>query len=155
MAGVGDGNAEATAAVGGCGGVVHGFMSADDEAATLTHGVDGVGDKVVEDLANVVFKSENGCGGGVAGFDVDARVGQAAVVEVEDSVDEIGRTDLRGADGLAMKTEGLGGNLADPGELGLRNLDVVADAVGEFAGERDEIEEISDGLKRVVDLVGD
>jgi hypothetical protein len=130
VAGVGDGDAEATAAVGECRGVVHGVVGADDEAASLAHGVDGVGDEVVEDLADVVFKAENGGGSGVAGFDVDAGVGEAAVVEVKDGIDEIGRTDLRGADSLAMETEGLSGDLADARKFGLGYLDVVADAVG-------------------------
>ena len=71
MAGVGDGDADsadawAEGAVGGGGGDV---VGADEEAASaLAHGVDGVCDEVVEDLADVVFEAEDRCGAGVAGF---------------------------------------------------------------------------------------
>ena len=100
-------------------------MGANDEAAALTHGVDGVGDEVVEDLTDVVFEAEDGGGGGVAGFDVDAGVGESSLVEVEDGVDEIGGADVGGADGLTVEAEGLGGDLADAGEFALGDLDVV------------------------------
>ena len=96
VAGIGDGDAEARAAVGVAGGVVHGVVGTNDEAAALTHGVDRVGDEVVEDLTDVVFKAEDGGGGGVAGLDVDAGVGEATVVEVENGVDEIGSADVGG-----------------------------------------------------------
>ena len=65
-------------------------MGADDEAAALAHGVDGVGDEVVEDLADVAFEAEDGGVGGVAGLDADVGVAEASLVEVEDGVDEIG-----------------------------------------------------------------
>ena len=135
VAGVGDGDADAATAFGELGGVVGGVVGADAEEATaLAHGVDGVGDEVVEDLTNVVFKAEDGGVGGVGGLDVDAGVGEAAVVEVEDGVDEIGCADVGGADGLAVEAEGLGGDLADAGELALRDLDVAANAFGEIVG---------------------
>ena len=105
-------------------------MGTDDEAAALTHGVDGVGDEVVEDLTDVVFKAEDGGGGGVAGLDVDAGVGQTALVEVENGVDEIGSADVGGADGLAVEAEGLSGDLADAGEFALGGVDVLADISG-------------------------
>ena len=113
------------------GGVIGGVVGANEEASALAHGVDGVGDEVVEDLANVVFKAEDGSVGGVGGLDLDAGVGEAALVEVEDGVDEFGGADLGGVDGLTMEAEGLGGDLTDAGELALCDLDVVAEAFGE------------------------
>ena len=93
--------------------------------------------------------------GGVGGFDVDAGVGEAALVEVEDGVDEIGCADVGGADGLAVEAEGLGGDLADTGEFALRNVDVGLMVSGRSWDQSDEIEEVGDGLEWVVDLVGD
>ena len=116
MAGVGDGDADAFAT----GGVVGGVVGADDEpASALTHGVDGVGDEVVEDLADVVFETVESAVGLVGGFDGDAGVGEAALVEVDDGVDQLGCGDIGGADGLAVEAEGLSGDLADAGELAL------------------------------------
>ena len=135
VAGVGDGDADAATAFGELGGVVGGVVGPDaKEATTLAHGVEGVGDQVIEDLTNVVFKAEDGGVGGVGGVDVDAGVGEAAVIEVEDGVDEIGRADVSGADGLAVEAEGLGGDLTDAGELALRDLDVALNAFGEVVG---------------------
>ena len=66
VASVGDGEADALR----LGVVVTSWARERDEAASArTHGVDGVGDEVVEDLADVVFEAEDGAGGGVAGFD--------------------------------------------------------------------------------------
>ena len=65
-------------------------MGADDEAASVAHGVDGVGDEVIEDLADIVFEAEDlvrRCG---SGFDLDTRVDEAALVEIEDGADQIG-----------------------------------------------------------------
>ena len=112
----------------GCGYVV----GADEEAASaLAHGVDGVGDEVVEDLADVVFEAEDGCGAGVDGFDGDAGVVEASLVEVEDGGDEAFGGDVGGADGLAVEAQGLGGDLADAGELGLGHADEGFELVGE------------------------
>ena len=59
-------------------------------AATFgSHGVDGVGDEVVQDLADVIFKTDDGRGGGVVGFDADAGVGESSLVEGEDGIDEV------------------------------------------------------------------
>src|SRR5271156_404238 len=113
VAGVGDGDANAGARLKILGGVVGGVVGANDETTAGAHGVDGVGDEVVEDLADVVFEAED-CGvGGVAGVDLDVRVGEAALIEVEDGVYEVGCADAGGADGLAMEAQGLGGDLAD------------------------------------------
>ena len=109
-------------------GVVGCVVGANDEAAALAHGVDGVGDEVVEDLADVVFEAEDARLGGVAGLDLDVGVGETALIEIEDGVDEVGCGDVGGADGLTMEAERLGGDLADAGEFALRRLDVVARA---------------------------
>ena len=57
VAGVGDGDADASARL--ARGVVGGVVSADEELATVTHGIDSVGDEVVEYLADVVFEADD------------------------------------------------------------------------------------------------
>src|SRR6266436_6635575 len=155
VASVGDGNAYARTALRTLGGIVRGVVGADEDAAALAHGIDGVGDEIVEDLADIVFKTQNGRRGGIGGLDLDAGVGETALVEVDDGVDEFCSADVRGAHGLAMEAECLGGDLADAGELVLRGLDVAADAFGEFLGQIDEVEEVRDGLEWIVNFVGD
>ena len=77
-------------------------------------------------------KQRTGAVGCSGGFDLDAGVGETAVVEVEDGVDEVGCVDVGGADGLAVEAEGLGGDLADAGELALRGVDVAPNTLGEI-----------------------
>ena len=60
-----------------------------------------------------------------------------------------------GADGLAVEAQGLGGDLADAGELGLGHADERFEVVGECVVALDEIEDVGDGFEGVVDLVGD
>ena len=130
-------------------------MGADDQAAAVAHGVDGVGDEVVEDLADVVFEAEDGSLCGVVCLDTDAGVAEAALVEIEDGIDELVGGDVGAGDGLAVEAEGLGSDLGDTGELGLRHVDVDLEVRRKALVERDEIEQIGDGFERVIDLVGD
>lgn len=135
MTGVGNGDADAAAPQGVFRRVACRIMGTHEKATTsLTHGIDGVGDEVVENLADVVFEAEDSGGGGVAGLNADAGVSQAALVEIQDGINEIGGGDVGGADGLAMETKGLSGDLADAREFGLRNLDVLTDAIRELSG---------------------
>ncbi len=60
MAGIGDGDAKAGTWPSGFGGVASGVVGANSEAAALAHGIDGVGDEVIEDLADVVFETKEG-----------------------------------------------------------------------------------------------
>ena len=67
--------------------VIGDVVGADDESASArTHGVDGVGDEVVENLSDVVFEAQDGAGGLVASFDANTGVDEAALVEIEDGV---------------------------------------------------------------------
>ena len=130
-------------------------MCADENAASLAHGIDGVGDEIVEDLADIVFKTQNSSGGGVDGLDLNAGVSEASLIEVEDGVDEFCSADASGTDGLAMEAKGLGSDLADAGELVLRGLDIAANGFGKFAGQVDKVEEAGDCLERIINFVGD
>ena len=112
MAGVRDGDAHAGAAV-----HVGLFVRADEQTAAHAHGVDGVGDEVVEHLAYIIFKAEDVRVGGVAGLDLDAGVGQPARVEPHDGAHQVGCRDARWVDGLAVETQGLSGDLRDAREF--------------------------------------
>src|SRR5207249_4018183 len=112
MTGVGDGDADAFAWAGSVIAVEGGVVGADKQAASaLAHGVDGVGDEVVEDLANVVLEAEHRSGAVEGCIDGDSGVGQAALVKIEDVSNEIAGADLGGADGLAVEAECLRGDL--------------------------------------------
>src|SRR5260370_23536999 len=102
VASIGDGNAYARTALRILGGIVRGVVGADEDAAALAHGIDGVGDEIVEDLADIVFKTQNGRRGGIGGLDLDAGVGETALVEVDYGVGEFCRADVRGRPGRAV-----------------------------------------------------
>ena len=57
MAGIGDGDADARAALRILWRIVRSIVSADEETTSLTHGIDGVGEEIVKHLADVVFKA--------------------------------------------------------------------------------------------------
>src|SRR4030081_753523 len=86
VASVGDGDAYARMALRVFGGVVRGVMGADEDTASLAHRINCVGNEIVEDLADIVFKTQNRSGGGVGDLHLDAGVGEASLVEVEDGV---------------------------------------------------------------------
>ena len=69
--------------------------------------------------------------GGVGGLHADAGVGEPALIEIEDGVDELGGGDEGASYGLTMEAEGLGGDLRDTGELGLGHVDVDLEVLGE------------------------
>ncbi len=65
---------------------------------------------------------------------MDIGVHETALIEVENCIDEVCRADVSGADGLAVETKGLGGDLADAGEFVLGGLDVLASGLREVPG---------------------
>ena len=88
-------------------------MGANDETSSVAHGVNGVGDEVVEDLADVIFKAEDARCRAIACLHADAGVAETAGVKADDRPEEIFCGDRSGCDGLAMKAEGLRGDLRD------------------------------------------
>ena len=115
--------------------IINGIVRTDEETATtLAHRIDGVRDEVVEHLADVVFKAEDSRTCRVTGLDVNAGVGEAAMIKIEHSIDEVGCAYLGGAYGLAMETQSLGGDLADAGKFSLGDLNVTSYALGKIVG---------------------
>ena len=91
-ASVGDGEDQAAAV----GAPVGGLAAAHQEAATGGHCIDGVGDEIVEDLADVAFEAGDWVGGAFAPVDGDGGVAETAFVEAEDGGEEFVAVDLTG-----------------------------------------------------------
>jgi len=149
-AGVGEGEGEAGAA----GAPVGCFAAAKEEAASGGHGIDGVGDEVVEDLTDVAFEAGDLAVGALAFFDGDGGVAEAAFVEAEDGGEEVGAGDLAGRGGLLVEAEGLVGDDGDAAEFLVGEVEEVLD-LGDDGVLASDIEEVGDGLEGVVDLVSD
>jgi hypothetical protein len=79
----------------------------------------------------------------------------ATAVEGEHGFDDLGHARVRRKGGLPVEAEGLLGDFGDAGELVGRHLRVLE----RFGIERlvltEQVEEIGDGLERIVDLVRD
>ena len=56
---------------------------------------------------------------------------------------------------LAVKAQGLAGDVGDAHEFAVGDIEVEEGLVGEVGEGADEVEGIHDGLERVIDLVGD
>ena len=148
--GVSDGENEAATA----GAPVGGFAAAQKETASGRHGVDGVRDEVVEDLAYVALEAGDATGIALAFLYDDGRVAEAAFIEAKDSGEELGAGDFARAARLLVKAEGLVGDDGDTAKFLVGELEEALDFGddGVLAG---DVKEVGDGLERVVDLVSD
>ena len=147
---VGDGEGDAGLA----GAPVGGFAFADEEAAAVGHDVERVADEVGEDLANLAVEAVDFAAAAAAALDLNVGVGDAALVDGQDGVEEVGDADLLRAGGLAVEAQGLAGDGGGAAELDLGGVEVAAGFV-EGVGDLGEIDEVGDGFEGVVDLVGD
>ena len=111
--GVSDGENEAATA----GAPVGGFAAAQKETASGRHGVDGVRDEVVEDLAYVAFEAGDATLVALAFFYADGGVAETAFVEAEDGGVEVFAGDLARGAGLLVEAEGLVGDDSDAAQL--------------------------------------
>ena len=88
-----------------------GSAAADEEAATsLLHGIDGVAEEVIQDLADFAVEAEDGEVGALAEVDGNVGVEETAAEDAKDVDEEVVDGDLGGAAGLAVEAEGLGGD---------------------------------------------
>ncbi len=113
MTGVRDDDADTLAWVFLCG-VIRAFVRTDDEPAALAHGVDRICDQIIEHLTNIVFETENGRRSCEVRLDLNTRIKETSVIEVEDGIYKVFGGNERRADCLAMEAEGLGRNLSRP-----------------------------------------
>ena len=150
-AGVGDGETNSGAAAAR----VAGLADSNEKSArrVFDHGVNGVADEVGDDLAELAGEDEDAFMPAVLSLDVDLCRTDAALVEGKDGIDEIADPGGGGARGAAVEAQRFGGDVADARELELRLLEVAAD-LGRGVALR-QIDEVDDGLERVVDLMRD
>lgn len=114
VARVGEDEADATSAGDGVGNVV----GAKSDAAAGSHGIDGVCDEIAEDLANFALEAVKGGRSDISAVDGDAGVGEPALVEGGDGVEELMRCDGGRAGTLAMEAQSLGGDLGATDDFG-------------------------------------
>lgn len=107
---IGDSDADAVPACRVCG-----IARAQKKAASGRHSVDGIRDEVIEDLVNLAGEALNRRGICQMFLDGDAGRGEACAVETEDGLEELFGGSEAGFVGLAVKAEGLGGDLGDAG----------------------------------------
>jgi hypothetical protein len=130
------------------------LVAADEQAAAVGHGVKRVGDEVVEDLTDLAFKADDGAGDPGARLYLDAGVEQASEVQAKDVGDEFFRGDGGGFGGLAIKAQGLAGDEGDAPQLKVRHVQVMVDVMVVLAA-ASKVQEVGNGLQRVVDLMRD
>ena len=132
-----------------------GSAAADEEAATsLLHGIDGVAEEVIEDLADFAVEAEDGEVGALAEVDGNVGVEEAAAEDAKDVDEEVVDGDLGGAAGLAVEAEGLGGDGGGAAEFLFGEGEVI-DCLGIDGAGLGEEEEVGDGFEGVIDFVGD
>ncbi len=135
--------------------VVVGFASTEEEAATsIVHGIGGVDEKVIDDLADFTVEAEDGAVGSLAHVEGNVGVEEAAAEDGEDVAEEVVDGDMDGAAGLAVEAEGLGGDGGGSTEF-LFGEGEVLECLGVDGAGLGEEEEVGDGLEGIIDFVGD
>ena len=150
LSGVRDGDANALArGIAGVGGGV--CFKADRVSPGAC--VEAIGQEIGEDLAKLPGGAENLTLRGGVDDEGNAESCRPAGVEVADLVDDAGRLEVRG-DGLSIEAQGLAGDVSNAAEFGLGLRKEVTDLV-EFVRMASDIDEISEALEGIVDLVCD
>jgi hypothetical protein len=122
--------------------------------AAAGHDVERIADEVGEDLADFSFEAMNFAAGAAAALDAYVRVVDAALIDGEHRIAEVADVHELRAGGLAVEAEGLRGDGGGAAQFDFGGGEVAAGFL-EGVGDLGEIDEIGDGLERVVDLVGD
>ena len=123
------------------------------ESAVPGCGVDGVGDLVGEDLAELSFETPDFEFATVLPSKGEALGLDLATVEEEKLVENGGEADDAGRCALAVEAEGVFGDLRNSGELFVSDLEVLGDVLA--GGGAGEIDGVGDGLERIIDLMRD
>ncbi len=91
-------------------------------------------------MADLAFEAANGLEGAVAFADVDGGVGDTALVDGKNAVDESFGSDGHGTGGLLVESQGLIGNGGDSAEFDLRIVEIISD-LGEIVAVPGKVEE--------------
>ena len=126
----------------------------DCDMATFAGGLGCVGDEVGEDLAEFRGESINGYIWRKVRGDLDAKGLEAADHEQEQVVEHLLEVDGVGRLGLAVEAEHGAADLGDACEFALGDIEEVA-GLRVLGIVLQEVEEVGDGVQRIVDLVGD
>src|ERR1700733_13294262 len=126
---------------------------AEAERAAVRHGLDGVADEIEKDLAQFAGKATRETGGGVFPLQGDAVDGDRALLEFDDIVEQIGHRDGDGLLGVAVKTQGLAGDMRGSLEFLLGQGGVVLRFGVERGVIAQKIKRVGDGFERIVDFV--
>ena len=81
----------------------------------MPHGIERVGDEIVQHLANVIFQAKHRRLRVVCSLDLDARICQPTAVEVQHRAYQLLRRNQRRPHRLAMEAQRLLRDLAYPG----------------------------------------
>src|SRR6185437_12831686 len=139
----------------GSGGLVDAGDADVDLAAGGRHGVDGIYDQVCEDLPELAGPSDDAGVGLITGEDVDGTLLQCGLLQLQDTVQQVGEIDHAGARGIAVEREGLLRDLADAQDFGDEELGVSAGFAIERLVFAEQIAEVEDRFEWIVDLVSD
>jgi len=150
VAGIGDGERDSRLS-----GFPEGDLAAADEQTTTVrvHGVNGVADEIIENLADLSVKALDGLRGQVAHLDVNVRVDEWAVIHGEDGFEELLTGDGGGIGGLLVEAKRLGGDGGDAAQLPLGGVEVLLQ-LGEVVRAACQVEQVGHGFQGVVDLMG-
>src|SRR6187402_2807541 len=132
--------------------VVHEVGAPDVQRAAGAHRVDGVSDQIVHDLSHIAFHAWEGLLGAVAAFDLDAGVRQTPCVQGKNRLYKVRGGEMSRFPWTAVKAQRLGRDVGDACNLMFRRLQVAVPSLTILLVPS-QIEEIRDGLKRVIDLV--
>ena len=130
------------------------WRDADTHLAAGACGLGGIRNQVAEDLAQLGREGVDGDVGGQIGVDGHALVAEPALHEQKNLLKHLLQIDEDGSLGFAVEAEHGAADLGDAGQFLLGH---VHELHGLFFGGAvaHEVEQVGDGVERIVDLVGD
>ena len=124
------------------------------QAAALGHGIVGVADQVVENLAQASLEKDGGWGFAALKMEFDPALTEAGLVHAGNLGEHVAELHKSSVGVLTVKTQGLEDDIRDSGELGF-GLRGETQRLVESGRMTHQKEQVRDGFERVIDLVGD
>jgi hypothetical protein len=123
------------------------------KASAVRHGVDGVAEQVRKNLANIIDAAEELLVGPILALEVYGIGLHASRMEADDRIYEVAETHRPGGVALLMEAQRMTGDLRDPRELEIGELEILAGGGAESFILQGEVEGVGDSGERVVNLV--